>query len=270
VKITGVVRGLDGQPAAGSEVLILGSLGGDSVKTDAKGKFEMVRSSGIYDHGPYCLIVRDPEHNLAAVVDIDEDTGPLDILLAPAMTIVGRAECDGKPVTNATAALLLRTGRIASIFEGLPNLWVGTNRPGHFEIPALPPGERYGLKVSAPGYGGKLVNIAESDEAKRVEIEPVQLRPANLKLAGQVLDAEDKPVSGAHVSLSGKDQPYSRTRTDREGHFRLDRVCEGSVQLSAEARRSHGAVAAEGGDTNVVIQLGVVDLTLSWRQNGRR
>ncbi len=52
-----------------------------------------------------CVLVRDAEHNLAVAQDLDEDTGTLDLKLAPGLTLAGRAESDGKPVTNATAAI---------------------------------------------------------------------------------------------------------------------------------------------------------------------
>jgi hypothetical protein len=256
-RIAGVVRGPDGQPAAGLEVRIIGgySPGGGSVKTDAAGKFVMEWNPQQFG-GPersYCVLVRDAARNLAVAQDIDEETGPLDLRLAPALTIAGRAECDGKPLTNATAALVFWTGNSGMHLQGLV---VGTNTPGRFEIPALPPGRRYGLSVSAPGYGQHFVNTVDSDEAKRVEVDPVELKPANLKLAGQVLDAEDKPVSGVYVNLNGENQPNGNARTDREGRFRFDHVCEGTVRLFANARNTFGNVAAEGGDTNVVIRLG--------------
>ena len=141
-----------------------------------------------------CVLVRDADHNLAAAQDLDEDTGALDLKLAPGLTLVGRAECDGKPVTNATAQLVFWTGRSGMWLPGLAR----TNMPGQFEIPALPPGRKYGVVVSAPGYGQKqLHNLDISADAIRQELDPVELKPANLKLAGQVLDADDKPVAGS-------------------------------------------------------------------------
>ena len=55
-----------------------------------------------------------PEHNLAVAQDLDEDATNLDLKLAPGLTLAGRAECDGKPLTNATAALVFWTGRSGS------------------------------------------------------------------------------------------------------------------------------------------------------------
>ena len=257
-KITGIVRQPDGQPAAGLPVRLVGVFGQETaaVKTDAGGRFEVEwiqRQIGQND-ATACVLVRDAEHNLAVAQDIEEDTGPLDLKLAPGLTLVGRAESDGKPLTNVTAALIFQTGRSGMYLTDLSR---GTSRPGQFEIPALPPGRKYGVIVSAPGYGQKQnFNLEISSEAGRQELDPVELKLANLKLAGQVLDADDKPVAGANVNLNGDGQPSGNTRTDREGRFRFEHVCEGPIQISASGRNAFGNISAEGGDTNVVLQLG--------------
>ena len=256
-KITGIVRQADGQPAAGLLVRMVGAYGPNAteVKTDADGKFELEwnqRQFGQNDTTA-CILVRDAERNLAVAQDIDEDTGPLDLKLAPGLTLAGRAQSDGKPVTNATAKLVFWTGRSGMWLDGLAR----TNTPGQFEIPALPPGRKYGVVVSAPGYGQRQIyDVGASADAIRQELDTVELQPANLPLAGQVLDADDKPVAGANVNLSGEGQPNAHTRTDRGGRFRFEHVCEGPAQISANSQRSFGSVSAEGGDTNVVLQLG--------------
>jgi hypothetical protein len=256
--ISGIVRRPDGQPAAGLLVRMAGGFGpgaGD-VKTDAGGKFELKWNQHGFGQNETtaCILVRDAEHNLAVAQDIDEDTGPLDLKLAPGLTLASRAECDGKPVTNATATLIFWNGRSGM---HLTDLSRRSNAPGHFEIPALPPGRKYGIAVSAPGYGQKSINDVEaSAEAGRMELDPFDLKPANLKLAGRVLDADDKPVSGVNVNLYGEGQPNANARTDSKGRFRFEHVCEGPAQLSANHQNSFGNILAEGGDTNVVLQLG--------------
>ena len=75
-----------------------------------------------------CLLIRDVEHNLAVAQDLDEDTTNLDLTLAPGLTLVGRAEAGGKPLTNATAQLVLPpprldlrgTGREGCLYKSQP------------------------------------------------------------------------------------------------------------------------------------------------------
>lgn len=257
LRLQGIVRRPDGQPAPGVEVRVVGSYGGSPgvTKTDSDGRFELPFNLQLGSlERSYCLLARDPERNLAIAEDVDEETGPLDVKLAEGITLAGRAECDGAPVTNATAALIFWTGRSGMHLTGLA---VGTNTPGHFEIPALPPGRRYGVYVSAPGFGQKGVYTIEyEDGQKRVEMEPTELKPANLKLAGQVLDPNDKPVASASIHLSGDGQPSANTTSDRQGHFAFNNVCEGQVRLFASSRNMQGSVSAQGGDTNVVVKLG--------------
>jgi protocatechuate 3,4-dioxygenase beta subunit len=257
-KLGGVVHAPDGQVAVGVSVRIVGGFGpaDADLKTDANGKFELEwnqRPVGGQSDSTPCVLVRDAEHNLAAAQDLDEDTGALDLKLAPGLTLVGRAECHGKPVTNATAQLVFWTGRSGMLLSGLAR----TNTPGQFEIPALPPGRKYGVIVSAPGYEQQeLHNLEISADAIRQELDPVELKPANLKLAGQVLDAENKPVAGSNVNLNGDGQPNAQVTADRQGRFVFENVREGPVQLYSNNGNSYGNVPAEGGDTNVVLKLG--------------
>ena len=71
-----------------------------------------------------------------------------------------------------------------------------------------------------------------------------------------MVDADDKPVTNANVNLQGEGQPNGQVKTDKEGRFRFEHVCDGPVRLYANARGSFASVSAEGGDTNVVVKLG--------------
>jgi hypothetical protein len=257
-KITGLVHGPDGQPAAGLEVQIVGQFSPDQghLRTDAEGRFEIEFNPQRY--GPngrtFCLLIRDTGRNRAVAQDIDEDTRTLDLRLEPGLTLAGAAESsDGKPLANVSATLVFWTGNTG---YHLNNMNALTNSPGRFEIPALPAGRRYGVNVSAEGFGQRYIDVGTEAESGRVQLDPVELNPANLRLAGKVFDSDDKPVAGAYVNLSGENQPNANTRTDREGRFSFDHVCEGTARLFANAQSSSGNITAEGGDTNVVLQLG--------------
>jgi hypothetical protein len=255
--VKGVVRRPDGQPAPGLPVRIIGSYSPDAAiaTTDPDGRFELEWNPPQFEghQGIPCLLIRDAERNLAIAHDLEEESGPLALILEPALSIAGRAECDGKPVTNATAALIFWTGNSGMHLQDVSSV---TDIPGQFEIRALPTGRRYGLQVSAPGHGQTYLQSIDSEEPQRLELEPVELKPAILQLAGQVLDADDQPVPGANVYLHGEGQPNHNTRTDRDGRFTFSQVCEGPAQLVANARNTHGSISAEGGATNVVLRLG--------------
>ena len=269
-RITGVVRDASGAPAPGLELSIFPGWGsGRGVKTDANGHYEMPWNPQRV--GPmgssFCLLARDVTHNVAAAEDIEEGTTTLDLKLQPGLVVAGSVQDEnGKRLTNAAVRVFLWSGNSGSQFDDKPTR---TDAHGQFEITALPPGRKYSLDATAKGYGSANQNIAEEGGTNRVELEPCVLRVADRKLAGEVLDADDKPVARANVFMYGPGQPNGSVRTDNKGRFKFDEVCEGSVQLSANLQNSHGGVRAEAGDTNVVIRLGV-NQPYSFREPPRR
>lgn len=254
-KVKGIVRLANGDPAAGVEVRIVGSYSAPRSpdKTDSHGRFEVTASPSLGEDRVQCLLVRDTVRNLAYAGDLDEDAETVEVQLAPAITLAGRVECDGKPVTNPSVGLIFWTGNSGMHLYGLAT---GTNIAGTFELAALPPGRKYGLVVSATGYGQKSVYTVPSDGEGKLEVDSVELKRANLKLAGQVVDADEKPVAGVRVHMMGDGQPSGNITTDRQGNFVFESVCDGPVRLMASGRSMQGNVTANGGDTNVVLKLG--------------
>jgi protocatechuate 3,4-dioxygenase beta subunit len=258
-RITGVVRDRSGAPVPGMELSLFPNWGQSSsgATTDAKGRYEMLwnpQRIGPTGSG-FCLLARDVARNLAAAQDVDEGTTTLDFQLAPGLVVVGRVEdVNGKPLSNATVRLYLWSGNSGSQFEDKP---IKTDAQGHYEITALPAGRKYSMDATAKGYGSANQNIQEDAETNRIELAPCVLRVADRQLAGEVVDADDKPAVRANVFMYGQGQPNGSVRTDGKGRFKFNEVCEGSVQLSASIRSSYGNARAEAGDTNVVIKLGV-------------
>ena len=263
-KLVGVVRSPDGQPAPRVEIILF-PLSAAQKKTDARGRFEIpggARQMGAAQNYQQVLIARDPARDLAVALDIQEDATNADLKLEPALTLAGQVtDPDGKPVTNAEVAVMFWTQNMGSTL-GNP---AKVDARGKFEVKGLPPGRRYGITASAIGFGQDNQNVEAADTAKsRLDLDPFQLPPANLRLAGTVLDANDKPVAGAVVnSYGGNRQPQLNGRTDAQGHFAFEHVCSGTINLSANGSRGgqYGNTSAEGGDTNVTIHLGVQEQT---------
>jgi hypothetical protein len=132
-----------------------------------------------------------------------------------------------------------------------------TDADGRFEIKALPQGRQYTVGASAKGFGQERRNVPALDTpTNRMELELFQLVRANLRIAGVVVDDDDKPVARASIYSHGEKQPNQSAQTDAKGQFTLDKVCPGPIQLSVNSRSGGYANAtAEGGDTNIVVRM---------------
>jgi hypothetical protein len=258
-KITGVVRDPSGKAMPGLTLSVSPNWGRSEgeVKTDANGRYEMAWDPQRFGGSMQtpCLVARDIGRNLAAAQDIETGTTTLDLRLETGLVVAGRVEdVNSKPLSNATVRLFLWSGNSGSQFDEKP---IKADARGRFEITALPPGRKYSLDATAKGYGSANQSIQEDAETNRIELAPCVLKVADRKLVGEVVDADDKPVARANVYMYGQGQPNGSVRTDDKGRFKFDEVCEGSVQLSANARGPYGSARAEAGDTNVVVRLGV-------------
>jgi len=258
-KLTGTLLDPDGQPAP--NVAITSFPFRQSEKhTDAQGRFTLMLNPaqfGGLQNAQRILIARDLKRNLAAALELEEDATNATLRLEPGLTLAGRiTDANGKPITNAQAELTFRTERMGFSF-GRPTQ---ADAQGRFEIKALPPARPYGVSASAKGFGQDSHNL-EAPEAstRRVELDPFQLPRADQRIAGVVVDADDKPVAGAMVSSYGEKQPHLQGRSDAKGRFSFDHVCAGPINLSANNPRlpgRFGSANAQGGDTNITIQLG--------------
>lgn len=257
--LTGTVLDAEGNPASGMFVGLFPYMRGEKM-TDAKGQFILPLDPDTFRLGgrpdfQRSLIARDIQRNVVAMLDLAEDATNATLRLGPALTLAGRVTTTAsQPITNATVQLMLRTERIGASL-GTP---VNADATGRFEITGLPPGRRYDVTVQARDYGTETTQVEAAETNRlRIELEPIQLPEANLPLAGVVLDADDKPAAGAMINSYAMKQPRLNGQTDAQGRFSFDHVCAGPIQLSARTQLGnlYGNAMAEGGDTNVTIQL---------------
>ena len=256
-KISGTVSDPEGKPAPQVRVSLFPAFSPTEKQTDSEGRFSLTFDPNQF--GPMgatqpIVVARDLTRNLAAAMDLEEGATNASLRLEPALTLAGRiTDLNGKPITNAQAQALFHTERMSSHLGAA----VRADADGRFEIKGLPPGRQYSINTSAKGFGQEQRNVQGSETAtNRVELESFQLMPANQRIAGVVLDDDDKPVVRASIYSYGNKQPNLNAQTDAKGQFSMDKICAGPIQLSANSRGGgYGNVTAEGGDTNITIRI---------------
>ena len=257
-RMTGVVRDDQGRPADGVRLKICPMSGQESV-SDAEGKFEVSYDPGRWSSSRtplMILLARHLERNMAAAVEVDENTQQIDVALKPGVTFTGKVvDPDGEGIANASLLVMLRGERWSSSIEyNIP-----TDAEGNFQIKALAPEHKYTVQASANGYGRCQIEADAGQAAdNHLNVEPLTLLVANLSVSGVVVDSDDQPVPGANVSCYDENQPRCTTQTNAEGEFTLEKVCEGKIRISANksgATQMYGSIETEGGATDVRIAI---------------
>jgi 5-hydroxyisourate hydrolase-like protein (transthyretin family) len=276
VTISGTVRDPAGNPVAGAQVTLYpghyqGAPVAAEAATDQNGRYEMRLQIDPREFTgeiipTNSLLARDPKRNLAAILDFSGTPANLDLNLQPGLRLSGSVtDTNGAPMNNVVVDLYFESGRQSRKLSPRPEK---TDAAGSFSIPALPQGREYFLPwgITAPGCGWLYGRLEAKDTlTNHYEFPAFVLKLADRKLAGQVFGPFGKPVAGATVSFSGPGQPRlgetpampSATKTDAQGRFSFDAVCEGQVTVTAVMyENTRGKAAAWGGDTNVVVSLG--------------
>ncbi len=259
IRVIGVARDENGKPVAGVEVRRLHGPG--PVSTDARGMFELVwdpnRNRPLVD--TYYIVARHEQHNLGVVVEVPEfeqDTKTVNMNLLPGVIFKGKVvDPAGGAIELARVDILLHTPTQGS---GLYNTI--TDSEGRFEFNGIPAAHKYSFVAKASGYGSTWVHdiyVSRNLPQNRFELEPITLAIADESVSGVVVDANDKPISGARLSTGGKGQPqYYNIQTDAEGKFTIDGVCPGNLRIYATVSGEillRGYARTHGGATNVRI-----------------
>ena len=147
---------------------------------------------------------------------------------------------------------------------------------GLIEFSALPRERHYDANIAAPGYGADYLQAQITDtRTGHFDFPTTVLKAADRKFAGRVLDPDGKPVAGIRVFLDANMQggwyPTGYTNTDAQGRFLFDAVSERTYRMLLSGLGAgismNGVSKAQGGETNVVIQL--VDSSLEGAADGR-
>jgi len=260
--LTGAVYDPSGHPAVGARVVVTPTWGTvDTAKTDADGEYSVnwQPQTGMRD-AKYFAVARNVERNLAAIEAIGTNKTRVILRLEPGLSISGTVQdAKGAPLTRANINLNIMAENMGGMVEYET---IKVNSDGTFTIPALPMGQQYHVYVTASGYGSARKSVGKTQSrTNSIQLSPFKLKTADRQLAGQVLGTDNKPLSGAQVNINGNGQPNVSVRTDATGHFKF-KVCDGPIDIyvwssSGSGRNNSGNSQARGGDTNVVVKMGV-------------
>jgi len=253
-RLKGTVTDTTGEPAAKAMVSVFPSTSGRSsaVRAGTNGEYQLTWSAWPGQSVMELLCVRDTGRNLAALEEVTAWMTNLDAQLKPALTVAGRVEdVKGAPLPGAQISLMVKAG---DSYNSWDDLAAATDAQGHYEFKCLPAGRDYMVSVTAKGHSQKQEACHPDPETNRVEITPVVLKIADRVVAGQILNENEKPVSGVNISFSGDDQPSDNMVTDRQGRFHFQ-VCEGKINLFSGSQFGFAQAEAVAGDTNIVLTL---------------
>jgi len=170
--VWGTVFDPDGRPAKGVKLHLLPG-GGDTV-SDSQGRFKTEWQIADSEQRPSCLMARDERRNLAAAVDVDVQTGQVDVRLQQGVTLTGRvADPEGRPLVEADV-------RVTSYGPEWVLSWhVQAGSDGRYRISGLPQGLRYETSVIRYVFGEatKTVSPEEGGAGPRDVRDPARSGP---------------------------------------------------------------------------------------------
>jgi len=179
-KVAGVVRDEGNKPMEGVKLRIC-PIGRQDATSDAEGRF-VVGWDPRDSHGSETLIRflvgRYEEDNLAAAVEIGEDTETLDIKLEPGVILTGKVtDPDGKGIEGAAVRVFVRGPNwdLSLVCDQAK-----TDAEGAFEVKAIPAEHKYDVCMIAEGYGEGYVTVNTDDAVdNRLDIGVLTLPLAN-------------------------------------------------------------------------------------------
>jgi hypothetical protein len=259
--LTGIVRNSSGAPVEGALVVAWPDwrTRSKTATTDSAGRFTLLwhPQKAENSDSEILLIARDQKHNLAVAQPVEDSATNAELHLKPGLTLAGRVtDVERRPLTNATADLILIVDR-----RGGPlGKAMSCEADGRFEMKALPTGLQYSVGITAKGYGSARHGTDTEAQGPRIELEAFTLAPAIQRVAGVVVDANERPVTNATVYGMGEGQPRLTEKTDKKGHFTFTTVCDGQLTLQAQTPNGKsGSAQAQAGDTNITIQIAFQD-----------
>jgi len=205
-RFSGTVVDAAGRPAAGARLCILPA--DRWVRADKQGRFATTKDLRRWQYRrSFTLLARCERRGLAAAVEVRESSPRVKVVLAEAAALRGRVvAADGRPVSGAEVRVLM--GRQEP--DALPELGdVRTGPDGRYAVAALPPGQRYVVRVEADGCGAAEAAVGPAGEGRRLDAPKIVVRRVRRGAPAPTvtrIDVPDFKHAGAVWGASGRDR----------------------------------------------------------------
>lgn len=153
--------------------------------------------------------------------------------------VTGRVvDADGTPIPDVPVSLYVEERRLSqrtlvSSSHSEPDFQALSDAEGTFRVTGLPE-DRFDVLIDPPGFGGRILRGVDVPDEGVVDLGRIELEPSR-RITGFVLDAQDRPVPEARVTLLSADG-FSRTLTKRTplevtGGTAIDSQADGSFRF---------------------------------------
>ena len=219
LRVEGQVLHPAGQPAAHSSVKLFVLRKPLEGTCDEAGRFlfDSIRTYG----RPLWIRADDREGKWAAQAEVNPDRPRVVLHLAKAGSATGRV-VDGsdRPISNAQVTAYIKT-------EGQPTRQCSsteTDGDGTYRLDRIPTDQLGYVRTKKAGYASISSEKWIFQSERVMQVAPIHLLLANSSIAGEVWDAEKKPLAGARILCTAPGPYFRRAVTDTMGMYRIDRL----------------------------------------------
>lgn len=164
-------------------------------------------------------------------------------------SISGRVvDPQGQPIRSAKIELIVRMPRYA-----YGNDAGETDDQGNFKVDSLWPDANYSVEITGSGYGEANSAQLHLQPGQTTNIPDLTLYKRDSNVAGVFLDANEKPIVGQQIQVSGPRTGYSRLTTDADGKFGCAVVSGDRLTVFYRVGESFHRQSAKAGDQNIVL-----------------